>query len=165
MTLTFFLSWFTMGALVALFVLLRRSNPFDAERVIKIYGGGTFSIHSMGAWRECILTGIMVPEVGEPYGEEARAYFQKLVSVCEKVAIYRITPGPEDRFAVMLWVDHPTLGHIDVGRQVLKKGLALPHNPHKEIREDYLLCRDTAKGMKKGIWESGIVEQIGENHG
>jgi endonuclease YncB( thermonuclease family) len=149
----------------AFFVIPALAQPegtFPA-RIVRWMDGDTAQIRIVGTLPAGIFTyetvrllGINTPEVGEPFSEEATAYFRKLTM--GKTVYVELSPWEfrdvHSRLLAYLWVETPE-GFLMVNEALLKEGLArlLVYFPDREKYYcRFLEALAFAQREKKNLW-------------
>jgi len=149
----------------AVFVIPALAQPegtFPA-RIVRWMDGDTAQIRIVGTppagiftYETVRLLGINTPEVGEPFSEEATAYFRKLTM--GKTVYVELSPWEfrdvHSRLLAYLWVETPE-GFLMVNEALLKEGLArlLVYFPDREKYYcRFLEALAFAQREKKNLW-------------
>jgi micrococcal nuclease len=149
----------------AFFVIPALAQPegtFPA-RIVRWMDGDTAQIRIVGTppagiftYETVRLLGINTPEVGEPFSEEATAYFRKLTM--GKTVYVELSPWEfrdvHSRLLAYLWVDTPE-GRVMVNEALLRAGLArlLVYFPDREKYYcQFVHALTLAQVEKKNLW-------------
>jgi micrococcal nuclease len=133
--------------------LLRWAGRLDVHEVIRVYDGDTIQLDD---GRTIRLIGVDAPEVdspyskAEPFGEESRAYLQRLLSG-KKVSI-KVGPTPVDRYGRTL--AYVYVGDVLVNGRIIKDGWARAEMRfHHRCRDLFAAYEKEARAKRIGMWE------------
>lgn len=110
-----------------------------------VIDGNTLEIETNNEVQTIQLAGIDCPELGQAYGEHAKAHLEKLA--LQKIV--EINLVGKDRWGNQLAI--VMINDIDIRIELLKEGLAwtAERNPLPELES----VKETARKKSKGLWE------------
>lgn len=115
--------------------------------VVAVIDGDTIVIRSNdGNEREIDLREVDAPEIGQPYGEEAKMTLSNLLENQESVTLQNLVKGPGLREKANV-----IIGHKDAAMTMLWKGAAWSEN--RGFNSSLLEVEKQAKKNKRGLWE------------
>ena len=139
---------FIMMSLALISVFVAHAENELEGKVVSVLDGNTIEVADKDQQRyKFMLVGIDCPELGQPYGEQAKAFMEKLVLN----KIVTISLAGKDRMGNSLAVVK-VKGTKDLRIELLKEGLAwtAERNPDPEL--DGYKSKAQEKGI--GLWQS-----------
>lgn len=145
MTVRFILLLLMMA--IACFSSWAFSEEIDAK-VVAVVDGNTLEVKSgAGEVYKIVLSGVDSPELEQEFGEEARAFLEKLVLKKSVKVLWQGKDRWGNRLAVVF-----LKGEVDLRVELLRAGLAwtAERNPNPELEN----VRTTAQERGKGLWSN-----------
>lgn len=126
------------------------NKPF-AAKVVYVFDGDTFAVHTDNKRDKIRLWGVDCPEREQPYSEAAKKYLEKLI-LGKTVEIKTLYRDDYNRS-----VAHVLFEKININELLIKKGLAWvhPYYCNRDICELWSKFENSARKEKRGLWGDG----------
>ena len=138
-------------AMLFLLFLLPAIAQAAPHRVVDVADGDTVTIEPVhgGARAKVRLHGIDCPEMGQPYGQAAKAYVVK--TALYKTVDVQVTPQGKDRYGrVVAVIEIPGVGILQ--ELLLKEGLAWVWPQYCKDCKAWEAMQAKARAQGKGLW-------------
>jgi micrococcal nuclease len=119
--------------------------PTISARIIKVTDGDSIVVSADGLRRKIRLHGIDCPEVGQTFGNEAKAFTLKIAM--GKMVTLR--PTATDRYGRLVAIVH--IGKIVLNEALLRSGLAW-HYKKYDKNANWAALEVQARSKKLGLW-------------
>lgn len=116
-----------------------------AEQVRYVIDGDAFIMANESRVR---LSGIDAPELTQPYGQEARAYLDKLVSGRDVILHCNGEMSHNRRIC------NAFIGNLDIQKELVGWGLAFDYTQYSGGK--YLSAERFAHAQYRGVWSGGV---------
>jgi micrococcal nuclease len=143
----------TLILLVSVLLLSRASGAADrwTGTCVDVLDGDTIAVEVDGEVRTVRLDGIDAPEIGQPFGDESRAFTSDLL--LSKV----VTVSPVRVLDDGMTVGRVSVGEVDASHEILVAGLAW-HDSERNSDENLVVAMIVARGGKVGLWSESAPE-------
>jgi len=116
-----------------------------AEPVVSVVDGDSLVVRSGKQDVDVRLAEVDAPELDQPFGADARTALEELVGG-KDVRLELVSGGAYRRIIARVYV-----GDLDVGAELVRRGLAWIHRAYDPVR-DLMALEDSARNQRLGLW-------------
>jgi len=121
--------------------------------LVRVKDGDTLVVRIQGVDVDFRLSEIDAPEIGQPFGPEARDELAKIVGQ-QQCVLVNVGHDSYGRFVVHLWV-----GELNVNRELMKRGMGWFDSTHGRNSELFELETE-ARDAKMGLWALPLDKRV-----